>query len=146
MLMNLERYAKRDGQKGFTLLELLVVLLIIALLVGYVGPRYFAQVDRARVSETRTQMKGVGDALQQFRLDVGRYPTAEEGLQALMTAPANVPNWQGPYMAKAIPLDPWGHPYLYRAVGAEGKVEVYSLGKNGKPGDKGPDGEIAYDL
>lgn len=144
--MRVELEKRRRRQQGFTLLELLVVLLIIALLVGYVGPRYFAQVDRARVSETRTQMKGIGDALQQFRLDVGRYPTMDEGLQALMVAPSDAPNWHGPYMAKAIPPDPWGHPYQLRNPGEKGEIEIYSLGKNGKAGDKGPDGEIDFGL
>ena len=100
----------RAAQQGFTLLELLVVLLIIALLAGYVGPKLFSQVDRAKVRATQAQMKTLGDALVQYRLDVGSYPSSDQGLQALVKAPQGVSNWYGPYLAKDVPADAWGGP------------------------------------
>jgi general secretion pathway protein G len=145
-LMNHSLKARCRAEQGFTLLEMLVVLLIIALLVGYVGPRYFAQVDRARVGEAQQQMKGMADAMELFRLDVGRYPSPEEGLQALIVKPPDLASWQGPYLARAIPSDPWGRPYQLRSLDNNGAIEIFSLGKNGKAGDKGSDGELVLDL
>ena len=102
---------RRARQGGFTLLELLVVLLIIALLAGYVGPKLFSQVDKAKVKATQAQMKTLGDALVQYRLDVGSYPSSEQGLDALVKAPPGVAGWHGPYLAQDVPLDAWGRPY-----------------------------------
>src|ERR1700686_99568 len=93
---------------GFTLLELLVVMVLIGLLAGFVAPRYFAQVGKSQVKVAKAQIDALDKALDQFRIDVGRYPTTEEGLQALTTAPANELNWGGPYLKKGVPLDPWG--------------------------------------
>ena len=125
-------------QRGFTLLELLVVLVIIGLLVGYVGPKYFAQVDKSKVKTAQAQMKGFEEALDQYRLDVGRYPGTEDGLKALMQAPPNAAHWQGPYLMKAPPLDPWGNAYVYRSPGAKGAdYDLLSYGQDGKPGGEG---------
>src|SRR5689334_789315 len=107
-------------RSGFTLLELLVVIVIIGLLAGYVAPRYFAQVGKSEVQVAKAQIASIEKALDQYRLDTRRYPTTEQGLEALMTKPANEANWNGPYLKRAIPSDPWGKPYIYRAPGQKG--------------------------
>lgn len=132
MSSRLRRAPRRPS--GFTLLELLVVLVIIGLLVGYVAPRYFSQVGKSEVKAARAQIKALEDALDQYRLDVGRYPDTEQGLGALNTQPAGEARWQGPYLKKALPDDPWGHPYQYRSPGEHGEVDVYSYGTDGQPG------------
>jgi len=128
--------------KGFTLLELLVVIVIIGLLAGYVAPRYFSQVGRSEVQVARAQIESLEKALDQFRLDTRHYPTAEQGLDALMVKPANETNWTGPYLKKAVPNDPWGRPYVYRVPGSKTDYDLYSLGKDGKPGGSGEDADI----
>ena len=128
--------------KGFTLLELLVVIVIIGLLAGYVAPRYFGQVGRSEVQVARAQIESLEKALDQFRLDTRHYPTAEQGLDALMVKPANETNWTGPYLKKAVPNDPWGRPYVYRVPGSKTDYDLYSLGKDGKPGGTGEDADI----
>ena len=100
----------RNG--GFTLLELLVVMVIIGLLVGYVGPKYFTQVGKSEIKATKAQINAFEKALDQYRLDTGHYPTTEQGLNAIVARPANEPKWQGPYLTKAVPVDPWGNPTL----------------------------------
>jgi general secretion pathway protein G len=128
--------------KGFTLLELLVVIVIIGLLAGYVAPRYFAQVGKSEVQVARAQIDSLEKALDQYRLDNRRYPSAEHGLQALVTRPADEAGWAGPYLKKAVPNDPWGRPYVYRVPGQKGDFDLYSLGKDGKPGGTGEDADI----
>ena len=118
-------------QKGFTLLELLVVIVIIGLLAGYVAPRYFSQVGKSEVQVARAQIDGLEKALDQYRLEHRRYPTTEEGLAAI-----------GPYLKKAVPNDPWGRPYVYRVPGTKGDFDVISLGRDGKPGGNGEDADI----
>lgn len=127
---------------GFTLLELLVVMVIIGLLAGFVAPRYFAQVGKSQVKVARDQLDAFDKALDQFRLDVGRYPTTEEGLQALVTAPSGEQRWAGPYLKKAVPPDPWGRPYLYQQPGAHGDFDLQSYGKDGRAGGSGEDADI----
>ena len=129
--------------RGFTLLELLVVMVIIGLLAGFVAPRYFAQVGKSQVKVTRAQLDALDKALDQFRLDVGRYPTSEEGLQVLVTAPSNVAGWAGPYLKKGVPPDPWGHAYQYRSPGSKGEYEIVSFGKDGQPGGSGDNADIS---
>jgi len=119
---------------GFTLLELLVVLVIIGLLVGYVAPRYFSQVGKSEAKVARAQIKALEDALDQYRLDVGKYPDSEQGLTALFTQPADESRWQGPYLKKAVPNDPWGTPYQYRQPGEHGEFDIFTLGKDAQPG------------
>lgn len=121
-------------QTGFTLLELLVVMVIIGLLAGYVGPRYFAQIGKSEIKTARAQIDSFGKALDQYRLDTGHYPGSEQGLAALMVRPANEAKWGGPYLVKAVPLDPWGNPYLYRNPGEHGEYDLLSYGKDGQPG------------
>ncbi len=128
---------------GFTLLELLVVLVILGLLVGYVAPRYFAQVGKSEVKVARAQVKALEDALDQYRLDVGRYPPSRPGLAALNEPPVGEARWQGPYLKKAVPNDPWGHPYQYRQPGEHGEYDLWSFGRDGQAGGSGEDTDIA---
>jgi general secretion pathway protein G len=139
----MNRLSLRARQAGFTLLELLVVMVIIGLLAGLVGPRYFAQVGKSQVKTARAQINALEQALDQFRLDLGRYPTTEEGLNALMIDPAGEAGWSGPYLKKAPPADPWGHAYNYRAPGEHGEMDLFSYGKDGRPGGDGENGDIA---
>ena len=127
---------------GFTLFELLVVMLIIGLLASYVGPRYFAQVGKSEVKATRTQIDAFEKALEQYRLDTGHFPTTEQGLGALFARPSNEPRWQGPYLKKAPPPDPWGGAYLYKSPGDHGDFDLQSLGKDRRPGGSGEDADI----
>ena len=122
---------------GFTLLELLVVMVIIGMLAAYVGPRFFAQIGKSEVKATRAQIDALEKALDQYRLDTGRYPTSEQGLAALMAQPAGVTRWSGPYLKKAVPNDPWGNPYVYRQPGEHGEIDLMSYGKDGQPGGTG---------
>jgi general secretion pathway protein G len=132
-----------NKSKGFTLLELLVVIVIIGLLAGYVAPRYFAQVGRSEVQVARAQIESLEKALDQYRLDMRRYPSADEGLDALVTRPGGTQgNWQGPYLKKAVPTDPWGRAYVYRVPGEKSEFELVSYGKDGKPGGSGEDGDV----
>lgn len=121
-------------KRGFTLLELLVVMVIIGLLVGYVAPKYFAQLGKSEIKAARTQIAGFGKALDQYRLDTGHYPSTEQGLASLFNAPANEPKWAGPYLQKAPPMDPWSKPYQYKMPGEHAEYDVLSLGKDGQAG------------
>jgi general secretion pathway protein G len=127
---------------GFTLLELLVVMVILGLLAGYVAPKYFSQIGKSEAKVARAQIEAFDKALAQYRLDVGRYPTTEQGLNALVVRPAGEPKWDGPYLAKAVPQDPWGKPYLYRYPGQHAEYDLYSLGKDGAPGGSGDAADI----
>jgi len=129
-------------QSGFTLLELLVVIVIIGLLAGYVAPRYFSQVGRSEIQVARAQIESLEKALDQYRLDMRRYPTAEEGLVALVAKPASAEAWSGPYLKKAVPMDPWGRAYVYRVPGEKGEFQLLSYGRDGKPGGNGEDADI----
>lgn len=128
--------------RGFTLLELLVVIVIIGLLAGYVAPRYFSQVGKSEIQVARAQIDSLEKALDQYRLDLRRYPSAEEGLEALVAQPGSVKGWNGPYLKKAVPNDPWGRPFVYRVPGEKGEFELASLGRDGKPGGAGDDADI----
>src|SRR5689334_5699888 len=121
---------------GFTLLELLVVIVIIGLLAGYVAPRYFSQVGKSEIQVAKAQIESIEKALDQFRLDTRHYPSAEQGLEALVAKPANEPTWSGPYLKKAVPNDPWGRPYVYRTLD-KGEIQLFSFGRDGKPGGTG---------
>jgi general secretion pathway protein G len=131
--------------RGFTLLELLVVVAIIALLAAYVGPKYFSQVGKTEHSLAKAQVEALARALGAYRLDVGRFPTSEEGLAALVARPAGATKWNGPYLEKAVPPDPWGRPYLYRSPGAQGgDFDLQSLGKDGQVGGEGEAADIQH--
>lgn len=130
-------------QAGFSLMELLVALVILALIMGIVGPRVIGYLSRAKSQTAETQVRLIQGALDLYLLDVGRYPTEQEGLRALVEAPPNAPGWAGPYLDdEAVPEDPWGRPYLY-ATGSDGmRVRVFSLGRDGVEGGTGEDADI----
>lgn len=133
---------RRPLFSGFTLLELLVVIVIIGLLAAYVGPKYFAQLGKSEITIAKAQIESFEKALDSFRLDVGRYPTTEEGLGALTTQPAGVTTWNGPYLKKQAPQDPWGHAYVYQSPGRKGEFDILSLGKDGQPGGSAGNADI----
>ncbi|MBK8120769.1 MAG: type II secretion system major pseudopilin GspG [Sulfuritalea sp.] len=133
----------RSRSRGFTLLELLVVMVIIGLLVGYVGPRYFSQIGKSEIKAARAQIDAFEKSVELYRIDTGHFPTTEQGLAALFVKPANEPKWHGPYLKKEPPADPWGNPYIYRAPGQRGDFDILSLGKDGQPGGEGEAADIA---
>jgi general secretion pathway protein G len=128
---------------GFTLIELLVVVVIIGLLAGLVAPRYFGQLGKSNVSVARAQIENFGKALDQYRIDVGSYPNTNQGLQALVAKPDGADKWQGPYLAKSVPADPWGRAYLYKSPGDHGDYDLSSLGADGQPGGSGENVDIS---
>ncbi len=132
----------RKRERGFTLIEILVVIIIIGLLAALVGPRLFGKVGMAKLKATKAQIELFGTALDAFRLDVGKYPTTEEGLKALREKPSGVDNWQGPYLPKEIPTDPWGKPYVYKAPGEHGDYDLISYGLDGVEGGEGENQDI----
>ncbi len=129
-------------RRGFTLLELLVVMVIIGLLAAYVGPKYFSQIGKSEVKTAKAQIGGFEKALDQFRIDVGSYPSTEQGLAALVTRPSNLSRWDGPYLSKSVPPDPWGRAYLYKSPGDHGEFDISSTGRDGRPGGDGVDADI----
>lgn len=136
--------ARFDRQaRGFTLLELLVVMVILGLLVGYVAPKYFSQVGKSETKTARAQIESLEKALDIYRLDTGHYPPTEVGLKALNTRPDNEPKWNGPYMKKDVPMDPWGRPYIYKLPGEHGDFDLFSLGKDGQPGGQGDNADVS---
>ena len=127
---------------GFTLIELLVVMIILGLLAALVGPRMFGKVDRARQQSAKAQIELFSTALDAYRLDVGRYPATEQGMAALRVAPSDESRWDGPYLPKEIPLDPWGRPYVYKSPGEHGDYDIISYGQDGQPGGEKNDMDI----
>jgi general secretion pathway protein G len=132
--MRTEMCRKAAQARGFTLLELLVVMVIIGLLAGYVAPRYFGQIGKSEAKVARAQLDSLEKALDQYRLDTGHYPSTEIGLNALVTKPSSEAKWSGPYLKKAVPLDPWGRAYQYKSPGDHGDFDLISFGKDGQPG------------
>jgi len=135
-----------NAHRGFTLIEMLVVLVIIGMLAGLVGPKLFGRVDTSKVKTAEVQIKMFKGSLETFRLDVGRFPTQAEGLLVLNQAPTEErarARWRGPYLDQDVPLDPWGNPYLYSLPGANGQpFALYSLGGDGKRGGEGTDADV----
>jgi general secretion pathway protein G len=135
---------RRASEAGFTLIELLVVLAILGLLAGLVAPRVLDYFGRAKSDTARLQIENIAAALDLFRLDVGRYPSTQEGVQALVVSPGGLPGWHGPYLKGAsAPVDPWGRPFVYRLPGGEGRAyDLISLGADGAPGGDGENRDI----
>lgn len=129
---------------GFTLLELLVVVLIIGLLTGVVGPRLMGQIGRSEATAAKAQIDALDKAVQAYRLDMGQFPSNEQGLATLLAAPGGEARWRGPYLKGAVPLDPWGQPYVYRFPGTQGRdYDLQSLGRDKAPGGSGDDADIS---
>jgi len=127
---------------GFTLVELIVVVIIIGLLAGLVLPQFIRQEEKAKLKAAQAQIELLGTALDTFRLDVGRYPTTEEGLQALRQKPGTLDRWDGPYLKKDLPLDPWAKPYMYKSPGDHGPYDIVSYGADSAPGGEGDNRDI----
>ncbi len=132
----------RRPEQGFTLLELLVVLVVLGLLAGIVAPKYFNQLGKSETKVARAQIEGLVKALDIYRLEVGHYPSTEQGLTALVSAPSDEPRWGGPYLQKEVPQDPWGRAYVYRAPGENGDFDLLTMGKDGQPGGDGENAEV----
>jgi general secretion pathway protein G len=134
---------KHDRDAGFTLVELLVVLVILSLIMGLVAPRVLGYLSDARVRSAKLQMDSLGAALDLFYLDAGRYPSQSEGLSVLIKRPPSVDHWNGPYLKQsALPQDPWGHPYQYRVPGQNAPYAIVSLGSDGREGGSNDAGDI----
>jgi general secretion pathway protein G len=131
------------NDKGFTLVELLVVLVILGLLAALVGPQLFPKLGKGKQAAAKSQIELFEQALDQFRLDVGRYPTTQEGLNSLVTNPG-IDKWEGPYLKKGLPNDPWGRPYIYSSPGThnDDEYDIVSYGRDGSPGGEGEDKDI----
>lgn len=138
------KYSKKRricSEEGFTLIELLVVMVILGLLVGLIGLNVFKRLGESKQKAARVQIAMMGDALDAFRLDVGRYPTTDEGLEALYKNPG-ITGWNGPYLQKDVPSDPWGKPYIYRCPGEHGDYDLESLGADGQEGGTGENADV----
>jgi len=136
----MERHKKKAT--GFTLIELLIVMVIISLLAALVGPRFFGQEKKAKQRGAKGQIALLESAVDTYRLDLGRYPTTEQGLQALRERPDGIDKWDGPYLRKELPLDPWGNPYVYESPSEHGEYAIMSYGADGMPGGEGIDMDI----
>lgn len=132
----------RTSARGFTLLELLVVVVIIGVLVAYVAPRYFQQIGKSERTAALGQMDALRKAIDAYWLDTGHYPPSGQGLDALTTRPEGEPRWNGPYLQSRAPADPWGNPYVYRLPGSAGDYDLFSFGKDGRPGGEGEDADL----
>ncbi len=134
---------KIQTQTGFTLLELLVVLGIIAMLAGLVGPQVMKHMGESKVKAAKVQIEDLAQTLDMYKLDVGSYPTSEQGLNALIESPGDIQRWNGPYLRKSkVPLDPWNNEYKYTSPGEHGKFDIVSLGADGKEGGEGEDKDL----
>jgi general secretion pathway protein G len=130
-----------SDKRGFTLVELLVVMVIIGLLAALVGPRLFPKLGKGKQAAAKAQIELLGQALDQFRLDTGRYPSTQEGLNALSVNPG-IEKWDGPYLRKVLPNDPWNRPYQYQSPGTHGEYDLFSYGRDGSPGGEGEDQDV----
>lgn len=135
----LKRHLK---ERGFTLIELLIVMVILGLLAALVGPRMFGKTGKARQKAAKAQISLFETAMDTYRLDVGKFPTTDQGMKVLRERPENEPKWDGPYLPKEIPLDPWGYEYEYRSPGEHGDYDIVSYGADGAPGGEGEGADI----
>jgi len=136
--------SNRARQRGMTLIEILVVLVLIGIVLGIVGGNFIGKGEKAKADAAKIEIGQISQTLDLYKLEVGRYPTSQEGLQALISAPAGVANWNGPYWKKStVPKDPWGNEYRYASPGSKGAYEIVSLGADGKEGGEGPDKDIS---
>jgi len=134
---------ERRRQKGFTLIELMVVVIIIGVLAAFVGPRIFRRVGESRATAAKNQMQAFENALDMFYIDTGRYPSTEEGLEALNVKPEELKNWKGPYLKKKVPKDPWGNDYVYRSPGEDGRdYDIICYGADGQEGGEGDNADV----
>jgi len=141
--VRLGKRASRRSRAGFTLIEMMVVMVIIGLLMALVGPRFIAQSEKAQAKAARAQIELLGTALDTFRLDIGRYPSTQEGLAALREQVHGINRWDGPYLKKEVPNDPWDRPYYYRSPGENGRpYELFSYGADGAPGGTSNDTDV----
>jgi general secretion pathway protein G len=138
---NREERKNRLNRKGFTLIELLVVMVILAMLAAIVGPRLFGKVGKGKQAAAKTQIEMLGQALDSYRLDTGRYPATSQGLNALETNPGDQ-GWDGPYLKKALPLDPWKNQYQYQSPGTHSDYDLFSYGADGTPGGEGENKDV----
>lgn len=130
------------SERGFSLIELMIVMIILGLIASLVGPKYFGQLGKAKLKTAKTQIQLLLTALDAYRLDMGSYPTGSDGLEALVRDPGQE-NWNGPYLAKgAVPNDPWGNPYYYENPGQHGEVDIYTYGADGQPGGDGENADV----
>ncbi len=136
----MEKFEKNTA--GFTLIELLIVMVIISLLAAFVAPRFFGQEKKAKQRGAKGQIALLESAVDTYRLDIGRYPTTQQGLEALREKPNGADRWDGPYLRKELPLDPWGNPYVYESPSEHGDFAILSYGADGKPGGEGMDMDI----
>ena len=132
----------KSTSSGFTLMELLVVLAILGLLMSLVGPRVLSQLGGAKTKTASIQIRDLEQSLEMYKMDVGRFPTTAEGLEALVKKPAGVSGWNGPYLKSDVPLDPWKFEYHYLYPGEKGELDIFSYGQNGVPGGEGEDSDI----
>ena len=140
---NWQRRVLRQAEQGFTLVEMLVVITIIALVMGLVGPRVLNYLTQSKVKTAKIQIESLESALDLFFLDAGRYPTSSEGLSALVQRPGSVAVWNGPYLkGNMVPNDPWGAPYIYRSPGQHGSYDIVSHGANQQDGETGAQADI----
>ena len=141
-MQKMKRRMNKSGQTGFTLMELLVVLAILGLLMSLVGPRVLNQLGGAKTKTALIQIKDLEQSLEMYKLDVGRFPSTGEGLQALVTKPSNAAGWNGPYLKSDVPLDPWKREYQYKYPGERGELDIFTYGQNGTPGGEGEDSDV----
>lgn len=134
--------SKRTSQSGFTLMELLVVLAILGLLMSLVGPQVLSQLGGAKTKTAAIQIKDLEQSLEMYKLDVGRFPSTQQGLSALMRKPSGVVGWNGPYLKSAVPLDPWNQEYNYKYPGDHAEMDIYSYGQDGSEGGDGEDADV----
>ena len=138
----MEKDELRKGSRGFTLIELMIVVVILGLLAAFVAPKFFGKMSTAKLKAAKVQIEMFGTALDAFRLDVGRYPTTEEGLKALREKPSGVDKWEGPYLPKEIPQDPWGNAYVYRSPSEHGDYDIMSYGLDKVEGGEGENQDV----